>query len=125
MWHGRLAREAWTQDTGETPVLHPCANCSSSRSELHFRRLPDRRGLRTELEELHLPEAEGISDEVGGKALQAAVVLCDRVVVELAGEADAVLGALQFLLHVTKVLVRLQIRIRFRDGEQALERPRE
>src|SRR5690554_754666 len=97
------------------------ANPSAAEIDLH-------RGTRGSV--LHLPllggaEAEGVGDDAVREGLALDVVGRDRVVEGLAGEADAVLGAGQFLLQQRHVLVGLQIRIGLGEREEAPQRAAE
>ena len=61
---------------------------------------------------------EHAGDDVGRNALDPDVVLHDLVVVELAREADLVLGRGEFLLERQEVLVRLEVGILLDDNEE-------
>src|SRR5262245_8169210 len=76
-----------------------------------------------QLEELHRLEVEHPADHVGREDRQGLVVLADRVVVVLAGEADLVLGAGELLLELHEVLVGLQVGIGLGHGEELAQRP--
>src|SRR4051794_21655124 len=73
------------------------------------------------LEVLTLGEAEATGDGVGREALDLGVVANDGVVVELPRIGDPALGAGELLLQVEEALVRLQVRVGLRQGEDALQ----
>src|ERR1039458_6415677 len=56
------------------------------------------------------------------KLLHVGVVVLQGVVIALAFDGDAVLGACEFVLQAQKVFVRLQLRIIFHDQQQAADR---
>src|SRR5438093_454514 len=77
------------------------------------------------LQLLRLREGEDVGDEVRRERLAADVVLHDGVVVALAGERDAVLGARQLFLDRQHVLVRLELRVGLDHREEPAERARQ
>src|SRR5690606_13445662 len=70
-------------------------------------------------EEGRLLEAERTGDQVRGEALPRGVVLRDRVVVALPREGDPVLGRGQLFGELHHVLVRLEVRVRRGEREEA------
>src|SRR5690606_7930401 len=71
-------------------------------SELHPRRLGDRRGV-GDLEELALGEAEAAREDVVREDLDLRVELADAAVVEAAGGLDLVLGRDELALELEEV----------------------
>src|SRR5690348_11016768 len=99
---------AFTRDTG---------------SELHFDVLL-RGVIVRQVEELALLEAQGLGDHVAGEDLHLDVQVAGVGVVEAAGGLDLILGVAQLVLEVQEVLVGLQVRIRFGNREERLQRAR-
>ena len=82
-------------------------------------RLP---GLVLDLEEVLLREPERPGEEHARHRLDRGVVGEDGVVVDLARDRDPVLRLRELLLQLPEVLVRLQLGVRLRDGEEPAER---
>ena len=78
--------------------------------------------FRAEFDLEQLGPGEPTADQIGGKHLAGVVVSRGRVVVRLPGIADAVLRAAEFFLQGQVVLIGLQIRIGFGQGEQFAQR---
>ena len=91
--------------------------------ELHFHRLGRGRIRGGEFEEVHRIEAEGRGNEIAGKSLLRSVERHYRRVVEAARGLDLVLGVAKLLLQLQEVLVRLEVRVRFRNGKERLQAP--
>src|SRR6202162_955449 len=92
---------------------------SRPEAEIHLRRFPLRDVL--DLEQFHRLELEGLSDEAVGKDLLRDVEARRDVVVELARETDLVLGRGKLFHERLHALVRLQVRVVLREGEEAGE----
>ena len=78
--------------------------------------------FRLDIQEACQFEAECAGDDVVGEILGFVVVGENRIVKGLARECHLVFGTRQFLLQLHHVLIRLQIRISFREGKKTSER---
>ncbi len=92
---------------------------------LTLRRLGDLRPFLAEIEEGFRPEAEGFGEQHGREGLDAGIVLADRAVVEAPRRGDLAFDIGELLLQFEEVLVRLQVGIGLRNGDQAAERARQ
>src|ERR1051326_3843639 len=90
-------------------------------SELHLRRLPRRRIRQLEVFP-RLAHPEHHRRQVVGEAPDEGVVVLDRLVLILPRPRDPVLGPLELVLQLQEILVRLELRIILRQGEQPPER---
>src|SRR4030095_12673019 len=75
-----------------------------------------------ELEVLPLDEAEEQRDLVGRKAVDRRVQIADDGVVVAARALDRLLDLAERALELAKALVRLEVRIRFGEGEELAQR---
>ena len=75
----------------------------------------------------HLEQFRGLEPEHAGNDVRREHLLADvelggDIIIELAGEADLVLGAGELFLKLFHIFIRLQGRIRFGEGEELAER---
>src|SRR5437667_2901109 len=101
-------------------AAHSATSQGALPREIHLRRLRRARGL--QLEVRPRPLADDFRRQHLGEAADVGVVAVHGIVVVLAGDGDAVLGPLELVLERPEVLVRLELRVALRDGEQAAER---
>src|SRR5213596_1614342 len=101
-------------------AAHSATSQGALPREIHLRRLRRARGL--QLEVRPRPLADDFRRQHLGEAADVRVVAVHGIVVVLAGDGDAVLGPLELVLERPEVLVRLELRVALRDGEQAAER---
>ena len=94
-----------------------------ARLELHLRRGFDGLLLRfVQLEIVERLEAEALRDQETGKALPRGVVFGDGIVEEAPRRGNLVFDVRQLALQLLEILVRLQIRIGFRQRDQPRKR---
>src|SRR6266508_1694360 len=111
---------AWGRASSSPPPwAQPRARPRRRRSELHAWGLP---GRLLDLEERLALEVEPAGDEVRGHGLTRVLVRQHRVVVDLACDANLVLGVLELRLQLLEVLARAQLGIGLGDREQSSDR---
>src|SRR5213596_446608 len=126
-----LPLSCWTATT-KAPRAHAAAtegpsHCAAHSAtsqgallrKIHLRCLRRARGL--QLEVRPRPLADDFCRQHLGEAAYIGVVAVHGVVVVLAGDGDAVLGALELVLERPEILVRLELRVALRDGERSEE----
>src|ERR1700749_736889 len=97
----------------------PCCLCARAALEMHLRRLL-RRGTGREVSRILMEAGHARPDAVGELKHEGVVVL-QRVVVTLARHGDAVFAAGELVLQAHELVARAQLRVVFREREQAAQ----